>query len=73
MDNVKFWWTLEIVSKVAGISVFSILPKRWIVERTFGWFNFNRRWVKDYEALKDCSAAFIHLSMIRIMLKRSIT
>lgn len=66
----SFGWTLEIVSKVAGISVFSILPKRWIVERTFGWFNFNRRLAKDYETLNECSIAFVHLAMIRIMLNR---
>ena len=33
----------------------------WIVERMFGWFNFNRKPAKDYEALNDCSVAFIHL------------
>ena len=37
---------------------------------TFGWFNFNRRLAKDYEANIDCSTAFIHLTMIRIMLNR---
>jgi putative transposase len=42
-----FGWTLEIVSKVAGISTFSVIPKRLVVERTFGWFNFNRRLAKD--------------------------
>lgn len=63
-------WTLEIVSKVVGISFFQVLPKRWIVERTFGWFNFNRRLAKDYEVLNECSIAFVHLTMIRIMLNR---
>ena len=65
-----FGWTLEIVSKVAGISVFSVIPKRWIVERTFGWFNFNRRLAKDYEGIEECSVAFVQLVMIRIMLNR---
>ena len=65
-----FGWTLEIVHRVAGISTFSVIPKRWIVERTFGWFNFNRRLVKDYEGIVDCSVAFVHLAMIRIMLNR---
>jgi len=63
-------WTLECVSKVVGISKFSVIPKRWIVERTFGWFNFNRRLAKDYELNMDCSTAFIHIAMCRIMLNR---
>jgi len=63
-------WVLEIVSKVAGTTGFNVIPKRWIVERTFGWFNFNRRLAKDYEINSDCSIAFIHLTMCRIMIKR---
>jgi putative transposase len=62
-------WTLEIVAKVAGVG-FNVIPKRWIVERTFGWFNFNRRLARDYELNIDCSTAFIHLTMCRIMLNR---
>jgi len=65
-----FGWTLEIVSKVTGVSTFNVIPKRWVVERTFGWFNFNRRLAKDYEGLKECSEAFVHLAMIRVMLNR---
>ena len=63
-------WAFEIVSKVAGIGGFNVIPKRWIVERTFGWFNFNRRLAKDYELNTDCSIAFVHLTMCRIMLNR---
>jgi putative transposase len=63
-----FGWTLEIVHKVVGISGFNVLPKRWVVERTFGWFNFNRRLAKDYEMKIECSTAFVHLTMCRIML-----
>ena len=65
-----FGWTLEIVSKVIGNSTFKVIPKRWVVERTFGWFNFNRRLAKDYEGLKECSVAFVHLTMIRVMLNK---
>jgi putative transposase len=65
-----FGWTLEIVYKVMGINGFNVLPKRWIVEKTFGWFNFNRRLAKDYELNIECSTAFIHIAMIRIMLNR---
>ena len=63
-------FTLEIVKKVAGISGFNVLPKRWIVERTFGWLGFQRRLVNDYEFHPECSISFVHLAMIRIMLNR---
>ena len=65
-----FGWTIEIVKKVVGISGFNVLPKRWIVERTFGWLGFQRRLVRDYEVLNDCSISFVQLAMIRIMLNR---
>jgi putative transposase len=63
-------WVLEVVAKVAGIGGFNVIPKRWVVERTFGWFNFNRRLSKDYEINTDCSVAFIQLTICRIMLYR---
>jgi len=63
-------WTLEIVAKVAGVGGFNVIPQRWVVERTFGWFNFNRRLAKDYEYNTECSMAFIQLTMCRIMLNR---
>lgn len=49
---------------------FVILPKRWIVERTFGWLNQNRRLSKDYELLPEVSEAMIQGAMIRLMLQR---
>lgn len=49
---------------------FVILPKRWIVERTFGWLNQNRRLSKDYELLPEMSEAMIQGAMIRLMLQR---
>ena len=65
-----FGWTFEIVHKVVGITGFNVFPKRWVVERTFGWFSFNRRLAMDYQVNMECSAAFIHMTMIRIMLNR---
>ena len=65
-----FGWTLETVHKVSGIAGFNVLPKRWVVEQTFGWFNFNRRQAKDYEKNIVYSTAFVHLTMCRIMLNR---
>jgi len=49
---------------------FKILPKRWIVERTFGWFGKYRRLSKDYERLTENSETYIKLAMINLMLRR---
>ena len=49
---------------------FEILPKRWVVERTFGWFNQYYRLSKDYERLTEMSEAAIYAVMTRIMLRR---
>lgn len=49
---------------------FVVLPKRWIVERTFGWWNHYRRLSKDYELLPEVSEAMIYTVMIRLMLRR---
>lgn len=49
---------------------FKVLPKRWIVERTFSWIDTNRRTAKHYERLNDTGVAMVHLSAIRIMLNR---
>ena len=49
---------------------FEILPKRWVVERTFGWLNWYRRLSKDYERLTEMSEAAIYAVMTRIMLRR---
>lgn len=61
---------LQVVSKPLGQRGFSVLPKRWIGERTFGWLVKSRRLVRDYEVRTDHSEAFIYIVMIRIMLRR---
>lgn len=58
---------LEIVKR-NEMSKFKILPKRWIVERTFAWISFQRRNSKDYERLPESSVAFMQIAMIRLML-----
>jgi putative transposase len=63
-------WTLEIVEKLGDQAGFQVLPKRWIVERTFAWLNRQRRLSKDYERLPATSEAFIYVAMIRLMVKR---
>jgi len=49
---------------------FELLPKRWVVERTFGWLNWFRRLSKDDEKLPEMSEAAIYAAMTRIMLRR---
>lgn len=60
---------LEIVAK-SETGKFVVLPKRWIVERTFGWLGRSRRLSKDYEALCDTTETWILLAMIYLMVKR---
>jgi len=65
-----FGWILEIVLRSDSTQGFQVLPKRWIVERTFSWFESYRRLGKDYEYNTDTSEAMIQLSMIKLMLNR---
>jgi putative transposase len=61
---------LDIVKRSATSQGFAVSPKRWIVERTLGWFNRYRRLSKDYELLPQTSAAVIHVVMIHLMVRR---
>lgn len=63
-------WVLQIVTRPEGTKGFVLLARRWVVERTFGWLNSSRRLSKDYEFLPEHSEAFIHVAMIRLMVKR---
>jgi len=63
-------WILEIVQRGDDVQGFAVLPRRWVVERTFGWLGRCRRLSKDYEELTESSEAMIHLAMIHLMLKR---
>jgi putative transposase len=51
-------------------SSFHVLPKRWIVERTFGWLHRRRRLVRDYETKTEHAEAFVYIAMLPIMLRR---
>jgi transposase len=62
-------WKLEIVKRSHDAG-FEVLPKRWIVERTFAWISCNRRLARDFDRYATTVAAFIRLTMIRIMLRR---
>ena len=63
-------WRLEIVSKPPGQQGFAVIPRRWVVERTFGWLGRNRRLAKDYEEYAETTEAWVYLGMIRLMLRR---
>jgi transposase len=61
---------LQIVRRSDAAKGFVVLPKRWIVERTFGWLGRCRRLAKDFENLTRTQLAFVKLAMIRLMARR---
>ena len=60
----------EVVKRNDDLKGFHVLPRRWVVERTFGWLNNYRRLSKDYEELPSTSESLIYLAMSRLMLRR---
>ena len=75
---VAWVWTLRpwrrihlvVVKRLEGLQGFHVLPKRWIVERTFGWLNRYRRLSKDYEYLTQTSETMLRVAMIHLMIRR---
>ncbi len=63
-------WKLEVVGRPAGAQGFVVVPRRWAVERTFGWLLRNRRLSKDYEELPETTEAWCYAAMTRLMLRR---
>ncbi len=61
---------LEVIQKPEGVKGFIAQAKRWLVERTFGWFIQSRRLAREYEKLAQSSEAMMYLSMIRILVRR---
>jgi putative transposase len=68
--KLTWGWTVEIVARAANAVGFVALPRRWVVERTFGWFGRYRGLSKDYEQLPESSEAMVVIAMIQVMLKR---
>lgn len=66
----RFRFVLTVVLRPKESRRFVLLPRRWVVERTFGWLNLSRRLSKDYERLMPTSETWIHLAMIRLMAHR---
>ncbi len=65
-----FGWVLSIIKRDTDVSGFKVLPRRWVVERTFAWLGRYRRLSKDYEYLESTSESMIYLGMIRLMSDR---
>ena len=61
---------LEVVRRCDNVKGFKVLPRRWVVERTFGWLFKSRRLCRDYEVRLDHSEAMIRICMIRLMVRR---
>jgi transposase len=70
--KAMFGYLIEVVKR-PNLHTFKLLPKRWIVERTFGWFNWQRRLSKDYEHNPKTSEAMLHFISRSIMLRRLTT
>ena len=63
-------WDLEIVRRPTRQRTFQILPRRWVVERTFAWLGRYRRLSEDYEELPQTTEAWVYTAMTGLMLRR---
>ena len=71
MDKAAFEdFVIQIVRRIDSEPGFKILPRRWVVERTFAWMTRWRRLVRDYEQRIDVSKAMIHVAMGSLLLRR---
>jgi putative transposase len=65
-----FGWQLEHLKRTDEEPGFTVIPKRWVVERTYAWFGNHRRLSKDYEFLPTTSEMMICAAMIHLMVRR---
>jgi transposase len=63
-------WTIDIVERPQGIKGFQLLPRRWVVERTFAWFGRCRRLAKDFEGSAETEAAWLLVAHLRLLTRR---
>ena len=63
-------WTLELVRRPANQNTFEVIPRRWVVERTFAWLGRYRRLSKDYEELPQTTEAWVYAAMTGLTLRR---
>jgi len=70
VTDTLYGWFISIVLRSDKTSNFEVLPKRWVVERTFSWFESYRRPSKDFEYLTGTSGTMVKLASIRLLLNR---
>ena len=63
-------WTIEIVKRAADAAGFTLLPRRWVVERTLAWLNRNRRLAKDFEASIASAKAWVYIASVQLLIRR---
>lgn len=63
-------WTIEIVERPTGVKGFQLLPRRWVIERTFAWFGRCRRLAKDFEASVATEVAWLLVAHLRLLTRR---
>lgn len=68
-EHPRVFWELEVIKRPAGVRGFEVLPKRWVVERTFAWLDRWRRMSKDYERRKDSAEAWIQICSVGRMVR----
>lgn len=67
--KAMFGWLIHVVKRTEA-HTFKVLPKRWIVERTFAWLNHSRRLAKDHEILPHTSEVMIQIAFVHLLLRR---
>jgi transposase len=63
-------WTIEVVKRCDIVKGFVLLPRRWVVERTFAWLNRNRRLAKDFEATIESAMTWLYIASVKLMARR---
>ena len=66
-------WTLEIIKRSDTAKGFEVLPRRWVVERTFAWLNRNRRLAKDFENTIESATAWLFMASVQLITRRIAT
>ena len=61
---------LEIVNRAPDASGFAVLPRRWVIERSFAWLSRNRRLAKDFEQLTEAATAMVVVAIIQLLIRR---
>jgi transposase len=63
-------WTIEVIKRSDAAKGFVLLPRRWVVERTFAWLNRNRRLAKDFEASIESATTWLYIASVKLMSRR---